>query len=578
MRRKLLLAALGLALAACKPATPPAAEGVADSPNPPPPPAAAPAPAKPYSDAITAEVYSGYLKALASDEFEGRGPGSIGERATVTYLEDQFKQLGLKPGNGESWVQTVPMVETRADPKTTLALTVKGQPQTLAFGEQMVVGTRTTQPEVKLENAPLVFAGYGVNAPEAGWNDYEGLDVKGKVVVVLINDPGFIRKDPDLFKGPAMTYYGRWTYKFEEAARQGAAGVLIVHETEAAAYGWDVVRNGWSGAQFDLPPEEDTEPRVPIQGWITSEVAAKLFADAGLDFEALRQAADRPGFKPVALDATLSVDLKSTVRRASSDNVLALLPGTTRKDEVVVYMGHWDHLGRSFGSPDGDNIYNGAIDNATGVAGALAIAGAFAKQQPAPERSVLFLIPTLEESGLLGSRYYTNHPVVPLANTVAVINMDALPVQGRSHDVGIIGKGQSDLEDLLAEVVAPQGRVIGKEESPEKGYYFRSDHFNFARKGVPALYAKAGVDLVDGGVEAGMAAANDYTANRYHKTSDEFDPAWNYEGTLEDLGALYEVGRRVAAGDSWPQWKPESEFRAAGEALRKDSPAAAPAP
>ena len=578
MRRPLILAALGLALAACKPATPPAAESVSDAPATPPAPAAAPAPApaKPFSEAITAPVYAEYLKTLASDEFEGRGPGSIGERATVAYLEDQFKQLGLQPGNGDSWVQTVPMVETRADPKTTLALTVKGQPQTLAFGEQMVVGTRTTKPEVKLENAPLVFAGYGVNAPEAGWNDYEGLDVKGKVVVVLINDPGFIRKDPGLFKGLTMTYYGRWTYKFEEAARQGAAGVLIVHETEAAAYGWDVVRNGWTGPQFDLPPEEDAEPRVPIQGWITSEVATKLFADAGLDFEALRQAADQRGFKAVPLDATLSVDLKSTVRRATSDNVLALLPGTTRKDETVVYMGHWDHLGRSFGSPDGDNIYNGAIDNATGVAGALAIAKAFTQQQPAPERSVLFLIPTLEESGLLGSRYYANHPVRPLEQTVAVINMDALPAQGRARDMGVVGRGQSELEDLLADVVAVQGRVIGPEESPEKGYYFRSDHFNFARVGVPALYAKGGNDLVEGGVEAGMAAANDFTTNRYHKTGDEFDPAWNLEGTVQDIDALYEVGRRIAAGDSWPQWKPESEFRAAGEALRKDSAAATP--
>jgi Zn-dependent M28 family amino/carboxypeptidase len=569
MRRPLLLAALGLALAACKPAAPPAADSVVDSPASPPPPAAAPAPAKPYSEAITAADFSAHLKALSSDEFEGRGPGSIGERATVAYLEDQFKQLGLKPGNGESWVQTVPMVETRADPATTLQLTVKGQPRTLAFGEQMVVGTRTTKPEVTLENAPLVFAGYGVNAPEAGWNDYEGLDVKGKVVVVLVNDPGFIRKDPELFKGQTMTYYGRWTYKFEEAARQGAAGVLIVHETEAAAYGWEVIRNGWSGPQFDLPPEEDTDPRMPIQGWITTETATKLFADAGLDFESLRQAADQRGFKAVPLDATLSVNLKSTVRRATSDNVLALLPGTTRKDEAVVYMGHWDHLGHAEGPADTDTIFNGAIDNATGVAGALSIARAFAAQQPPPERSILFLIPTLEESGLLGSRYYANHPVLPLKKTVGVINMDALPIQGRARDMGLVGSGQSDLEELLASVIEPQGRVIGAEESPEKGYYFRSDHFNFARKGVPALYAKGGNDLLEGGTEAGKAAAADYVANRYHKPADEFDPNWNYDGVIEDLNALYEVGHRIAAGDTRPQWKDGSEFKAAGEALHK---------
>jgi Zn-dependent M28 family amino/carboxypeptidase len=567
--RQIVPFALFVLASACQREAPPADTAAA------PPPAPREAGTKPerehrFEATINAADFAQHVKTLSSDEFEGRAPGSLGERLTVTYLQSEFERLGLKPGNGDSYVQSVPMVETRTDPKATLVLEAGGQMQPLRFGDDMVVGTRSGKQRVEVRGAELVFAGYGVNAPEHGWNDYEGLDVKGKTVVVLINDPGFIRKDETLFKGRAMTYYGRWTYKFEEAARQGAAGCLIIHEPEAAAYGWEVVRNSWGGAQFDLPPSEDKEPRLEYEGWISGAAAEALFLAAGHDFHALRLAADARGFKPLALGAKASVALDSVVRAASSDNVLALLPGSEQADQVVVYMAHWDHLPRAASAADGDTIFNGAIDNATGVAAVLEIAEAFARHPVKPKRSVLFLVPTLEESGLLGSRYYANHPVYPLAGTVAVINMDALPVRGRTRDMAVIGHGQSNLEAVLADVLKAQDRVITPEATPEKGFYFRSDHFNFARKGVPALYARAGFDVRDGGVAAGVRESEDYTNNRYHKTADEFDPSWDLSGVIEDVQALHEVGRRIAAGDVQPAWREDSEFRAAGEARLAD--------
>ena len=565
--RRLLLVTL-VALAACQREAPPQPQATAPVVSP----AQAPAtPARPhkFEPAITAADFAAHVRTLSGDDYEGRAPGSMGERMTTTYLQSEFQRLGLKPGNNGSFFQSVPMTETTADPATTLSIEVGGARQLLLLGADMVVGTRQNRPEVSVEGSELVFVGYGVNAPEHEWNDYAGLDVKGKTVVVLVNDPGFIRKDPALFKGPAMTYYGRWTYKFEEAARQGAAGALIVHEEQAAAYGWDVVRNSWSGAQFDLAPAEDTEPRLQFEGWLSGAAAAKLLAAAGQDLEKLRLAADQRGFKPVPLAAKLGTTIRSTIRSKLSDNVLALLPGDITPDETVVYMAHWDHLG-THAEERGDNIYNGAIDNATGLAAVLEIAEAFVHLQPKPQRSVLFFLPTLEESGLLGSRYYVRHPVLPLERTVAAINMDALPISGRARDITVIGAGQSTLEDLLAQALVPQDRVTSPEPTPEKGFYFRSDHFNFAKRGVPSLYAKAGYDLREGGTAAGHADADTYNNVRYHKPDDEFDPNWDFGGVIEDVQALYEVGRRIAAGDATPEWRADSEFKAARVAEGKD--------
>jgi Zn-dependent M28 family amino/carboxypeptidase len=461
------------------------------------------------------------------------------------------------------------MTETTANEGAVLHVAMKGKDHALKFGDDMVIGTRSGKPHVEVKDSDVVFVGYGVDAPERKWNDYAGLDVKGKTVVILVNDPGFHANDPKLFEGRRMTYYGRWTYKFEEAARKGAAAALIVHDDAGASYGWDVVKGSWSGAQFDLRASDDPAPRLPVQGWITGAQAKALFAEAGLDFDAMRAAANKPGFKAVPLDgAKASVTLDSKVVEKSSRNVVAMVPGTEHPDEAVVYLAHWDHLGKHPDEP-GDNIYNGAIDNATGVAGIMEIAEMFAKH-PA-KRTVLFLPVTLEESGLLGSKYYVAHPVVPLAKTVAAINLDAMSTYGPSKDMVVTGLGNSELDDVLKAITDKQGRVLHEEATPESGFYFRSDHFNFAKGGVPALYAEGGEDLVSGGSAAGRKATEDYTANRYHKPADQFDPNWNLEGTMQDLDTLYQVGRTLADGSTWPQWREGNPFRAVREASRKDA-------
>ncbi|MBX3713213.1 MAG: M28 family peptidase [Lysobacter sp.] len=527
-----------------------------------------------FKDAIDPADFAEHVRVLASDEFEGRAPGTPGEEKTVAYLKAQFERMGLKPGNGDSWFQVVPMMETTADESTTMTIDVKGTPRTLAFGTDMVVGTRTGQQEVKIDGSELVFVGYGVDAPEQKWNDYAGVDVKGKTVVMFVNDPGFHSKDANLFEGKRMTYYGRWTYKFEEAGRKGAAAALIIHDTEGASYGWDVVKNSWSGAQYDLRAADDPAPRVPLQGWITGEQAKALFADAGLDLDAMRAAAGKRGFKPVTLPAKASVTLKSTIAEKESRNVLALLPGSERPEEAVVYMAHWDHLGKHEGK-DGDNIYNGAVDNATGVAGILEIAEAMARG-PQPKRSVLFAAVTLEESGLLGSKYYVAHPSIPLDRTVGVINIDAMNVAGRTRDLTVVGKGNSELEDILKPIAERQGRTLVEESNPAGGYYFRSDHFNFAKAGVPALYADGGTDLLEGGIAAGEAAGKDYNEHRYHKPDDEYDPAtWKLDGTMQDLATLFEVGLALVHDTSlWPNWYAGNPFRAARDAMMAANPPA----
>lgn len=575
---KMLLLSLAAtaALTACKPdAEAPAAPAVET-------------PAEPgfaFKDAITPDDFAEHVRVLASDEFEGRAPGTPGEDKTVEYLKAQFQRIGLKPGNGDSYFQTVPMMETTADEATTMSIDVKGKAHTLAFGTDMVIGTRTGQPEVKIDASDLVFVGYGVDAPEQQWNDYAGVDVKGKTVVMFVNDPGFHAKDATLFDGNRMTYYGRWTYKFEEAGRKGAAAALIIHDTEGASYGWDVVKNSWSGAQYDLRAADDPAPRVPLQGWITGEQAKALFADAGLDLEKMRAAAGKRGFKPMPMPAKASVTLKSTIAEKESRNVLALLPGAETPNEAIVYMAHWDHLGHHIDekNPDGsgDTIYNGAVDNATGVAGILEIAELLAKGAK-PKRSVLFAAVTLEESGLLGSKYYVAHPSIPLENTVGVINLDAMSVAGRTRDLTVVGMGNSELEDILKPIAERQGRKLVEESNPAGGYYFRSDHFNFAKAGVPALYPDGGTDLLDGGTVAGEAAGKMYNENHYHKPSDQYDAAaWKLDGTMQDLAAVYEVGLALAFDDKWPNWYADNPFRAARDAMMAAkapaTPAAAPA-
>ncbi|HSM11820.1 MAG TPA: M28 family metallopeptidase [Lysobacter sp.] len=529
---------------------------------------------------ITAADFAAHVQALSSDEFGGRAPGSDGEEKTIAYLTAQFQRLGLKPGNGDSFVQAVPMVETTADESTVLRLDVDGQPRELKFGSEMMIGTRSGQPQVRIDDSELVFVGYGVNAPELGWNDYAGVDVKGKTVLMFVNDPGFHTQDESLFEGKRMTYYGRWTYKYEEAARQGAAAAIIIHDDDGASYGWDVVKNSWSGPQFDLPASVDPEPRLPAQGWITGDVARGLLRDLGHDLDGLYKAANQKGFKAIELPAKLSLDLDSTTAEKTSHNVVAMLPGSTRPDEAIVYMAHWDHLGdhgHEGGTTDGaaaagdDAIYNGAVDNATGVAGILEIAEAFATQTPAPERSVVFLAVTLEESGLLGSKYYVANPAIPLANTVAVINLDAMPVIGKARDMTVVGLGNSQLEDILKDIAGEQGRTLTAETTPQSGFYFRSDHFNFAKAGVPALYAKGGDDLIEGGLDAGLKAQLDYRDNRYHKPADEFDPAWPLDGVMQDLEALYGVGKVLAGSEQWPNWYEGNAFRAARDQSRPPS-------
>lgn len=521
-----------------------------------------------FQDAITADDFAAHVQALASDDFAGRGPGSIGEERTVDYIKAQFARIGLQPGNGGDWFQTVPMMETTADESAVLGLKIGQTTRQLRFGDDMVVGTRTGQARVSLKDSQLVFVGYGVDAPERNWNDYAGVDVKGKTVVMLVNDPGFHGHDARLFDGDRMTWYGRWTYKFEEAARQGATAALIIHDTAGAGYGWSVVENSWSGAQYDLPAGEDPEPRLPLQGWITGEAAQDLFAQSGLSLEALRLAANKPGFKAVPLPASLTVTLQSAVKTSESRNVLALLPGSERPEEAVVYMAHWDHLGTHVAADGSVQIFNGAIDNASGVAGILEIAEAFARSGQAPKRSVLFAAVTLEESGLLGSKHYVAHPTFPMRNIAGVINIDAMSIIGRTRDIVVTGYGASELEDLLRPIAERQGRVLHGEGSVEKGFYFRSDHFNFAKAGVPALYASSGLDHVEKGEEYGLSIAQEYGANRYHKPADVVDPGWDLSGVVQDLEALYAVGRELADGAAWPNWYEGNPFRAVRDADR----------
>ncbi|HEX5961148.1 MAG TPA: M28 family metallopeptidase [Rhodanobacteraceae bacterium] len=526
-------------------------------------------PTQPFSTAITAQRFRAYDKAISSDTMDGRKPGTPGGERATAWIVAQFKRLGLQPGNHGSWFQVVPTVSTALQNEGQIKLDVDegGGTQAFVFGPDMVAVTLQAKPHVAVKDSGIVFVGYGVDAPEWNWNDYKGLDVKGKTVVVLVNDPGFGDHDPDLFKGKAMTYYGRWTYKYEEAARKGAAICLIVHTSDGAAgYPWSVVKNSWSGPQLALPQSEDPAPRLPVAGWLTRDAAQRLFAKAGLDFDKLAAEADHRGFKPVDLKATASITLDSKIGHGSANNVLGMIRGTMHPDQVVVYSAHWDHLGED-DSLKGDKIYNGAIDNGTGISALLEIAKAFKAQKPAPQRSVLFAAVTLEESGLLGSLYYTKHPVFPMDQTVADINMDAMDVIGPTRNLQIIGSGQSQLEDMLKAALKKQGRYASPDATPQNGFYFRSDHFSFAKAGVPALMTQTGDDMVHGGTAAGRKALDDYTTHRYHTPLDNFDPNWDFSGLVEDTQALYEVGRELSLSDQWPKWNQDSEFRARREKM-----------
>ncbi|WP_033924557.1 M28 family metallopeptidase [Sphingomonas sp. 35-24ZXX] len=514
------------------------------------------------SPSVSQDTMRDVTRMLSSDEFEGRAPGSVGEQKTIALLTERFAKAGLKPGNGDSWLQKVPLVSIEAGKNSPLAITGGKTPLSFEYGKDMVIGTYREAEAIDIVDSDVVFVGYGINAPEKGWNDYAGIDVRGKTVIILVNDPDY--DSPDLsgeFGGKAMTYYGRWTYKYEEAARQGAAAALIVHDTVPAAYGWGVVESSWTGPQFFAQSADKGASQTKANGWIQKEAAAKLLASAGQDLTTLSAAAKRKGFKPVPLGVKASVSFANAIETTISNNIIGILPGARRPDEYVLYTAHWDHLGRCKPAADGDDICNGAVDNATGTAALVALAETFAKAG-APDRSIVFLAVTAEESGLLGSAYYGQNPIYPLAQTVGGINMDAFMMAGRSKNVTVVGKGKSQLDDFLAAALTTEGRVAEADATPQNGYYYRSDHFSLAKQGVPMLYIDGGDDLVVGGKAAGQAAAKDYTVNRYHGPKDEFNPDWDWSGVIADLSLYYRVGRSLAMSQSWPNWVEGDEFRA----------------
>jgi Zn-dependent M28 family amino/carboxypeptidase len=528
---------------------------------------------KPALDSVTNDSLLQHIKTLASDEYEGRAPGTKGEDLTVNYLTDQFKRLGLKPGNPDGgYVQKVGLVGYTPQPSA--SFTVGGKQMTLATEDYLARSPRFT-PEANVENSDVVFVGYGVVAPEYGWDDFKGLDVKGKTIVMLINDPAIPdpnnpnQLDEKIFKGKAMTYYGRWTYKYEIASEKGAAAAIIVHETGPAGYPFAALAS-WRGENFGIKTPDNNMNRVAVESWITVDKAKQLFTAAGQDFDALKKSALSRDFKPVPLKAKANFKIKTALRDVASTNVIAKLEGSDAKlkDEYVIYTAHWDHMGRD-PKLQGDQIFNGAHDNASGTAGLLELAAAYSKLKPAPKRSILFLAVTGEEKGLLGAKFYAENPLYPLDHTLANINMDGLNQWGRTKDIVIVGYGNSTLDDVLKEAASAQGRVIKPDAEPEKGFFYRSDHFEFAKQGVPALYTDKGTDYVGKPEGYGMQKRNEYTENDYHKVSDEVKPDWDLSGAVEDLKLLFQVGYKVAQGEKWPEWKPGAEFKAKREEALK---------
>ncbi len=565
VRRTVVLSAAALFFIACGGAT--GDDGVPDANK-----------VAPARDALTAEGLMRHVRVLADDSMEGRAPGGVGEERTVRYLEAQFKALGLAPGNPDgTYIQNVSLVGITSRPEGDV--TQNGASTRLRFPMDYVVGSRYPQPTVTLQNSELVFVGYGVTAPEFDWDDFKNVDLKGKTVVILVNDPpikvaGSDSLDAAIFKGDAMSYYGRWTYKFEQASARGAAGALIVHETEPAGYPYLTVINSWGRENFDVNVQGGPAGRVQVEGWISRSYADTLFANAGLNFDSLKTLAATKEFAPVSLQATANFTITNSVREVQSRNVVAKLEGSdpVLKDEYVVYTAHWDHLGRDT-MHQGDQIFNGALDNSTGTASLLEIAGALASLPERAPRSQLFIALTAEEQGLLGAKWYAENPLYPLTKTVANINMDGANQWGRTRDMTVVGLGNSSLDDVLRSVAAAANRTLSPDPEPSKGYFFRSDHFEFAKKGVPALYINAGSDFIDKPAGFGKTKRDEYVANDYHKPSDDIKADWDLSGAADDARALLEVGWRVAHMRTWPTWSAGAEFKAARDAsLAKATP------
>ncbi|MBB1332523.1 M28 family peptidase [Pseudoalteromonas sp. SG43-7] len=507
-------------------------------------------------NSINAQQLAEHVKVLASDEFGGRAPSSKGEELTLAYLTEEFKKLGYQPGNGDSFLQEVPLVSLEADPN--MVLTIGGKDY--QYKKDMVMGSSRISERQSIKDSELVFVGYGVNAPEYNWNDYAGLDVKGKTVVILVNDPGFATKDPALFTGDAMTYYGRWTYKYEEASRQGAAGAIIVHETAPASYPWSVVENSWSGEQFGFQKENNNMDRVAVEGWVTTEVANELFTKAGLDFASAKTNAAKGAYHVDMGDLTASVAVKNTIKKSISYNFIATLPGSEKPDEHIIYSAHWDHLGTDK-NRKGDQIYNGAHDNATGTAGLIEVAEAFASLPKHPSRSMTFLAVTAEEQGLLGSKYYAAHPVIAANKTVANINMDSLNLLGKVKDISVVGIGKSEMDSLLAQAANAQGRTVSGDPKPSSGGYYRSDHFAFANMGIPAMYAGGGSEALDEDTANYRKRMSLVLRGCYHQPCDRYRDEWDLSGAVQDLQLFYQVGFDISEQPQWPKWNANSEFQ-----------------
>jgi len=530
---------------------------------------------QPALEAITPDGLLAHIKILASDEFEGRAPGTKGGELSVKYITDQFKQIGLKPGNPDgTYTQEVPLAGIKSEPRMSF---ITGDKTTdLKYPDDFVASSARLQPDIKIDKSDVIFVGYGIVAPEYGWDDYKGVDVRGKTILILISDPPIPDpKDPSklnnkIFKGKAMTYYGRWTYKYEIAAQKGATAAIIIHETGPAAYPWQVVRSSWGKENFELDNPNKNMDAVSARSWITLDLAKKLIADCGKDFDALKKSAIAKDFRPVAMNAKANIDIKQQIRAFKSHNVIGKLEGDDPKlrDEYVIYTAHWDHLGRH---PElqGDQIFNGAIDNASGVASVIELAGAFTKLNPPPKRSVLFMATTAEEAGLLGAKFYAGHPLYPLEETLADINIDGVNPWGKTHDLEDLTNRSSTLDDLLGEAAARQGRVMKPNTEAERGGFYRVDSFEFAKAGVPVLHAARGIEIIGKPPEYGKQKRDEFVAKHYHQPSDEVDPTWDLSGAVQDIQLLFEVGYQVSNGDKFPEWKSGSEFRAKRDAMLK---------